>query len=264
MNKNILKKNQKTYLNIGIISIFPEMFHTITDYGITRKAIQKGIMKLSIFNPRNYTKNKYRNIDDYPYGGGPGMLMTAEPLEKAIQHAKYTLRCNARVFYLSPQGAKINQTKIITLSKIKHMILLCGRYKGIDERLIQSKIIDEEISIGDYILSGGELPAMVLIDMICRFIPGTLGEKQSKKCDSFYNGLLDCPHYTRPKFFHDMEVPNVLLSGNHKKIKKWRLKQSLGYTWIKRPDLLDNITLTQEENNLLETFKKEMSKLKKL
>ncbi|XBC42144.1 MAG: tRNA (guanosine(37)-N1)-methyltransferase TrmD [Buchnera aphidicola (Meitanaphis elongallis)] len=246
-------------LHIGIISIFPEMFCTITNYGITRKAIQKGIMKLDIINPRDHTNNKHRNIDDRPYGGGSGMLMTAEPLKSAIEYTKSILKHNTKVFYLSPKGSKLNQKKIITLSKMQHIILLCGRYKGIDERLIHSKIIDEEISIGDYILSGGELPAMVLIDTLCRLIPGSLGRQQSKKDDSFYHGLLDCPHYTRPKIFNNIKVPKILLSGNHQKIKIWRLKQSLGYTWIKRPDLLNNMVLTKEETILLEQFKKKYS-----
>lgn len=260
MNKKILKK--RTLLHIGIISIFPNMFHTVINYGITRKAIQKGIMKLDIFNPRNYTKNKYRNVDNRPYGGGPGMLMQAQPLKLAIENAKSKLECDAKVLYLSPKGYKIDQKKIIQLSKMQHIILLCGRYKGIDERLIHGKIINEEISIGDYILSGGELPAMILIDMICRLLPGSLNTKKSKQHDSFYKGLLDCPHYTRPKIFHNIEVPNVLLSGNHKKIKTWRLQQSLGQTWIKRPDLLNNITLTKEEHNLLEQFKEKKLKSK--
>jgi len=260
LNENTI--NTTKPLTIAIISIFPEIFHAITNYGITKKAIQKEIIKINIVNPRNYTNNKYRNIDDRPYGGGSGMLMAAQPLKLAIEYAKSILGYNTKTFYLSPKGTKLNQKKILILSKMKCFILLCGRYKGIDERLIRNKIIDEEISIGDYILSGGELPAMVLIDALCRFIPGSLGKEQSRKDDSFYNGLLECPYYTRPKVFDNVKVPNILLSGNHKKIKIWRLKQSLGQTWMKRPDLLNKIILTKEENDLLEQFKKETVKLK--
>ncbi|XBC44208.1 MAG: tRNA (guanosine(37)-N1)-methyltransferase TrmD [Buchnera aphidicola (Schlechtendalia peitan)] len=262
LHKNISNKDKILPFYIGIISIFPEMFKAIINYGITRKAIQKRIIQIKIFNPRNYTKNKYRSIDDRPYGGGSGMLMTAEPLKLAIEHAKSMIESNTTVFYLSPQGSKLNHKKILMLSKKKHIILLCGRYKGIDERLIQSKIIDEEISIGDYILSGGELPAMILIDMLCRLLPGVLGQKQLKLDDSFHNGLLECPQYTRPKTFHKISVPEILLSGNHKKIENWKLKQSLGQTWIKRPDLLNKITLTKKENDLLKQFKNEVSQLK--
>ncbi|XBC39080.1 MAG: tRNA (guanosine(37)-N1)-methyltransferase TrmD [Buchnera aphidicola (Nurudea shiraii)] len=250
-------------LHIGIISIFPEMFRAIINYGVTKKAITQGIIKLNILNPRDYTNDKHRNIDDRLYGGGPGMLMMAEPLKLAIEHAKSIIHCNSKVFYLSPKGQKINQEKIKKLSKMPNMILLCGRYQGIDERLINSEIIDEEISIGDYVLSGGELPAMILIDMLSRFIPGTLGKDQSKKNNSFYNGLLDCPHYTKPRIFNNIKVPHVLLSGNHKKIKQWRLKQSLGQTWMKRPDLFKNIKLSQEELKLLKNFKIEMLKKNK-
>ncbi|XBC41010.1 MAG: tRNA (guanosine(37)-N1)-methyltransferase TrmD [Buchnera aphidicola (Nurudea yanoniella)] len=236
------------------------MFHSIINYGITRKAIKKGIIKLEILNPRNYTKNKYRNIDNLPYGGGPGMLMMAEPLKLAIEHAKSIIHSQSKVIYLSPKGSKIHQKKIKQLSKIQHIIFLCGRYQGIDERLISSKIIDEEISIGDYILSGGELPTMILIDMLCRFIPGVLKKNQSKKNNSFYNGLLDCPYYTKPRIFNNIEVPYVLLSGNHKEIAIWKLKQSLGQTWIKRPDLLKKIQLSKKELNLLKQFKIEFLK----
>ncbi|ANF17314.1 tRNA (guanine-N1)-methyltransferase [Buchnera aphidicola (Schlechtendalia chinensis)] len=247
---------------IAIISIFPEMFQTIINYGITRKAIKKNIININILNPRDYVKNKYRNIDDRPYGGGFGMLMKAEPLKLAIEHAKSIIKSSAKVLYLSPKGSKLNQKKISVLSKKKRIILLCGRYQGIDERLIHSKIIDEEISIGDYILSGGELPAMILIDMLCRLLPGALGKNRLKSYDSFHNGLLECPHYTRPKVFQNISVPNILLSGNHKAIKTWRLKQSLGQTWQKRPDLLKKIVLTQEKIDLLEQFKKDILQVK--
>ena len=184
------------------------------------------------------------------------MIMTAEPLFLAINAAKLLSNTTkTKVFYLSPQGKKLNQKKVIELAQQKHIILLCGRYEGIDERLIQSKIIDEEISIGDYVLSGGELPAMILIDSLCRLIPGVLKNFQTVQEDSFYNGLLDFPHYTRPKIFNKITVPEILLSGNHEKIRYWKLQQSLKTTWIKRPDLLKNLFLTKEQNFLLKQIK---------
>jgi len=232
------------------------MFKIITNYGIIRKALQKGLVKVNVLNPRKFSSNKYKNIDDRPYGGGPGMIMTAKPLFLAINEAKSFFNTKTiKVFYLSPQGKKLNQKKVIELSQQKYIILLCGRYEGIDERLIQSKVIDEEISIGDYVLSGGELPAMILIDSVCRLIPGVLKNSQTIQEDSFYNGLLDFPHYTRPKIFNQITVPEILLSGNHEKIKRWKLKQSLKKTWIKRPDLLKNLFLTEEQNLLLQKFK---------
>ncbi|XBC39596.1 MAG: tRNA (guanosine(37)-N1)-methyltransferase TrmD [Buchnera aphidicola (Chaetogeoica yunlongensis)] len=254
---NNSKLNKKLPFLINIISIFPDMFNAIKEYGITKKAIKNNIIKLNIINPRKFTTTKYKNVDDYPYGGGLGMIMTAEPLFLAIQQAKLNSNnTSTKVFYLSPQGKKLNQKKIIQLSHNQCIILLCGRYEGIDERLIKKKIINEEISIGDYVLSGGELPAMILIDSLCRILPGVLKTSQTFQEDSFYNGLLDYPHYTRPKIFLGMKVPDVLLSGNHSKIKYWKLMQSLKKTWTKRPDLLNNLTLTKEQNTLLESFKK--------
>ncbi|QJC29699.1 tRNA (guanosine(37)-N1)-methyltransferase TrmD [Enterobacteriaceae endosymbiont of Plateumaris pusilla] len=241
---------------IGIISLFPEMFKSITDYGIISKGIKKKLLKLKFWNPRDYTKNKYHNVDCNIYGGGSGVLLKAEPLIKSINAAQYKANGYAKLIYLSPQGKRINKSYIKNLLIYKKLILVCGRYKGIDERVINS-YIEEEISIGDYILSGGELPAMVLIDVLARLIPGVLNKKSSNDTDSFFNnGLLDCPNYTRPKILKNMEkVPDILLSGNHKKIKEWRLQQSLGRTWLKRPDLFKKKKLTKEEKILFDQFK---------
>ncbi|CAL4326454.1 tRNA (guanine-N(1)-)-methyltransferase [Buchnera aphidicola (Brachycaudus tragopogonis)] len=241
-----------------IITIFPEMFNAITNYGITSRAIKKRIINIDFLNPRNFTKNKYKSIDDRPYGGGPGMIMSAEPLYQSIQHAKSELK-NATVIYLSPQGKLLKQNCIEQLIKKKQIIFICGRYEGIDQRIIDSQV-NEEWSIGNYILTGGELAAMIMIDSISRFIPGVIKKKQSIENESFSKNLLDHPHYTRPKKIHNMSVPEVLLSGNHSEIRLWRLKQSLGKTWTKRPDLLKKHILNKEEIILLNKFKKYKNK----
>lgn len=233
------------------------MFRAIIDYGVTGRAVKRGLLQVQIWNPRDFTNDSHHSIDDRPYGGGPGMLMTAKPLVAAIDAAKIATGQHTNVIYLSPQGRKLNQSGVCELATKCKIILVCGRYKGIDSRVIQSKI-DEEWSIGDYVLSGGELPAMTLIDAVSRFIPGVIGCQASADGDSFSMGLLECPHYTRPKILAGMEVPSVLLSGNHTEIRRWRLKQSLGYTWLKRPDLLDqSLALTDEQLLLLAEFKKE-------
>ncbi|QJC28363.1 tRNA (guanosine(37)-N1)-methyltransferase TrmD [Enterobacteriaceae endosymbiont of Plateumaris braccata] len=246
---------------IGIISLFPEMFKAIIDYGITNKGIKKKLLTLNFWNPRDYTKKKYHNVDCNIYGGGSGVILKAEPLIKSIHAAQYKVNNSAKLFYLSPQGKKINKSYINNLLTYKNIILLCGRYKGIDERII-NYYIDEEISIGDYILSGGELPAMVLIDILTRLIPGVLNTKSSNDTDSFFNnGLLDSPHYTRPRILKNKEkVPEILLSGHHKKIQEWRLQQSLGNTWLKRPDLFKKKKLTKEEKILFNEFKNKLIK----
>lgn len=249
----------KYYMWLGIITLFPEMFHIITDYGVIGNSIKRGFVCIKLWNPRNFVCNRHQRVDDRPYGGGAGMLMTIQPLKNAIDHARNVLGNNVKVIYFSPQGKKINQSFIRkSLCDNKKLILVCGRYQGIDERIITTEI-DEEWSIGDYILSGGELAAMVLIDIISRLLPGVLGNKKSKESDSFSSmtGILDCPHYTRPAIFENMKVPSILLSGNHRNIHRWKLKQSLGRTWMKRPDLLNNIRLTSEEKILLTEFKKE-------
>lgn len=238
---------------IGIISLFPKMFRAITDYGITSRAIKNGILHIQYWNPRDFCNDQRRTVDNRPYGGGPGMLMMVQPLRDAIREAKYQAGKEVKVIYLSPQGRILNQYGVIELANNSKIILVCGRYKGVDERLIITEI-DEEWSIGDYILSGGELAAMILIDSVSRFIPGVLGRQTSAAEDSFANGILDCPHYTRPEWMDGIGVPPVLLSGNHTDIHRWRMKQSLGRTWLKRPELLGKISLTDEQAKLLAEF----------
>lgn len=244
-----------------VITLFPEMFSAITQYGVTGKAKKNEIFQLHTWNPRDFTKNIRRGVDDSPYGGGPGMVMQAQPLEDSINCAKArqaTLNLTETpVVYLSPQGKQLDHQMIMQLNKQAGLILLCGRYEGIDERLI-SRQVDLEISIGDYVLSGGELAAMVLIDCIARQLPGTLGDPESASQDSFVSGLLDCPHYTRPENYQGEAVPDVLMSGNHAQINKWRLQQALGRTWLRRPDLLAlkiALGMSKEEEKLLEEFK---------
>jgi tRNA (guanine37-N1)-methyltransferase len=236
-------------MKFDVISLFPEAFDAITKHGITARALERKIYSLNLINPREFTSDNHKTVDDRPYGGGPGMVMLAEPLEKAILAAK-AANVGAKVIHLSPRGETLNHQKVMDLSHQQGLILLASRYEGVDERLLQS-MVDEEISIGDYVLSGGELPAMALIDAIVRQLPGSLGDADSAIEDSFVNGLLDCPHYTRPEVYENKVVPEVLLSGNHAKIKEWRLKQSLALTRAKRPDLLAARSLTKEEARLL-------------
>lgn len=241
---------------IGVISLFPDMFQAITEFGVTRKAVTNGLLSLHYWNPRDFSTDKHRSVDERPYGGGPGMLMMAQPLCDAIRAARAAAGEGASVICLSPQGRRLCQSAVRQLADRRKFILLCGRYEGIDERIMQTQI-DEEWSIGDYVLTGGELPAMVLIDAVSRFIPGVLGHQDSANEDSFAGGLLDCPHYTRPEVFAGQKVPEVLLSGNHAEIRRWRLKQSLGRTWLKRPDILANLALTVEQSALLNEFREE-------
>ena len=245
-------------MKFDVISLFPEMFDAITKHGITSRALDKKIYSLQVINPREFTADNHKTVDDRPYGGGPGMVMLAEPLAKAIEAAKQNqagLGVKPHVIHLSPRGTPLTHEKVMQLSQQQGLILLASRYEGVDERLLDA-LVDEEISIGDYVLSGGELPAMALIDAIVRQLPGVLGDADSAIEDSFVNGLLDCPHYTRPEvlYLEDQEgkvVPEVLLSGNHAKIREWRLKQSLLLTRAKRPDLLAARPLTKEEARLL-------------
>ncbi|GAA0348382.1 tRNA (guanosine(37)-N1)-methyltransferase TrmD [Morganella psychrotolerans] len=223
---------------------------------MTGRAVKNGLISIDCWNPRDYTHDRHHTVDDRPYGGGPGMLMMVEPLRKAIHDAKAAAGDNAKVIYLSPQGRKLDQQGVCELAASEKLILVCGRYEGIDERVIQTEI-DEEWSIGDYVLSGGELPAMTLIDAVSRFVPGVLGHQASAKEDSFADGLLDCPHYTRPEVLDGMSVPPVLLSGNHAQIDRWRMKQSLGRTWLRRPELLESLALTDEQRMLLADFQRE-------
>lgn len=249
-------------MNIYLISLFPELIQQATAFGVLSRAIKQQQLKLQCFNPRDYTEDKHRTVDDRPYGGGPGMLMKVEPLAKAIMAAKDEANENAKVVYLSPQGQQLNQQLVVkTAAEKKDLILIAGRYEGIDERLIES-LVDEEWSIGDYVLSGGEFAALVVVDAITRLIPGVLGDDESAIQDSFMQGLLDCPHYTRPELIDDDAVPKVLLSGDHKAIQRWRLKQALGRTWLRRPDLLDAMKKDascwdDEKADLLAEFKKE-------
>lgn len=242
-----------TKMWFGVVSLFPDMFRAVTEHGITRRAIEEGRIAVDLWNPRDFTHDRHRTVDDRPYGGGPGMLMKIQPLRDAIAAARKAAGAEAKVIYLSPQGRMLDQKGVQELASRKQLILVAGRYEGIDERVVNAEI-DEEWSIGDYVLSGGELAAMTLIDAVSRFVPGTLGHKDSAQEDSFADGLLDCPHYTRPEVFEGQEVPPVLLSGNHAHIERWRLKQALGRTWLRRPDLLQNRPLSSEEEQLLSQF----------
>ena len=251
-------------MQFGIISIFPEMFQALTEQGVTGRAVNKGLVSFDVWNPRDFTTDRHRTVDDRPYGGGPGMLMKVEPLEQAIAAAKAKLGPQSKVIYLSPQGRKLDQAGAEELAKDSSafaedggLIFLSGRYEGVDERLIQAHV-DQEWSIGDYVLSGGELAAMVMMDSIIRLLPGVLGHELSAVEDSFTDGLLDCPHYTRPEDYKGECVPDILLSGNHAKIKQWRLKQALGRTWQRRPDLLEQRTLSNAEQVLLQEYKREV------
>jgi tRNA (guanine37-N1)-methyltransferase len=243
-------------MRIDVISIFPPMFEAVSGFGIPSRAIKAGLLELMLWNPRDYTDNKHRYLDDRPYGGGPGMVMEVEPLARAIAAAKAASTAEASVLYLSPQGRVLDHAGVMELSKRPRLILLAGRYEGVDERLIETEV-DEEWSVGDYVLSGGELAAMVMIDAIARQLPGALGDEGSAEEDSFVNGLLDCPHYTRPEMYQGRAVPEVLMSGDHERIRRWRLKQALGRTWQRRPELLARLTLTKEQQELLAEFQRE-------
>lgn len=249
-------------MRFDVITIFPDMFAAIGDHGITQRALDQSLCTLQCWNPRDFTQDNYRRVDDRPYGGGPGMVMLPSVLEQTIEAAKTAQQANgiadSHVVYLSPQGKPLQHADVMRLKGKAGLILLAGRYEGVDERLIQRQV-DEEISIGDYVLSGGELPAMVLIDALVRQLPGVLNDAASAEEDSFVDGLLDCPHYTRPEEYRGLRVPDVLLSGNHAAIRRWRLKQALGRTWLRRPDLLQNRQLTKEEARLLAEYQKEQA-----
>jgi len=233
------------------------MFDAIRCYGMTRRAVEQELLDLHLWNPREYTTDNHRTVDDRPYGGGPGMVMMVEPLRAAIQAARDDARrqlgASVKTIYLSPQGRPLDQDKLKEYAALPGLILLSGRYEGVDERLIQGEV-DEECSLGDYVLSGGDLAAMVLIDGISRLLPGVLGHVQSAEQDSFENGLLDYPHYTRPEIVAGEKVPEVLLSGDHQAIYRWRMKQALGRTWLRRPDLLNELHLDDDKKALLQEF----------
>ncbi len=245
-------------MRFDVISLFPDMLASAASCGVTGRAIEKGIVELSVWNPRDYTQDNHRTVDDRPYGGGPGMVMKYEPLRDALEQAKNSVSGSAKVVYLSPQGKPISQDLLYQASKLEQLILIAGRYEGIDERFIET-CCDEEWSLGDFVISGGELAALVVIDGVSRLLPGVLGAEDSAKQDSHIDGLLDCPHYTRPENINERQVPGVLLSGNHAEIARWRLKQSLGKTWQKRPDLLQNKVLSKEQQDLLEEFITELN-----
>jgi tRNA (guanine37-N1)-methyltransferase len=240
----------------GVVTLFPEMFEAITQHGVTGRGVRDGLIAIQCWNPRDFTLDKHRTVDDRPYGGGPGMLMKVQPLRDAIQAAKAQAGEGAKVIYLSPQGRRLDHAGVQELVSCEKLILVAGRYEGIDERLIGTEI-DEEWSLGDFVLSGGELPAMTMIDAVSRLVPGVLGHSASAEEDSFAEGLLDCPHYTRPEVIDEHVVPDVLLSGDHEKIRRWRLKQQLGRTWQRRPDLLDKMQLTAEQQALLTDYVRE-------
>ena len=243
-------------MRFDVITIFPEMFKAVTDYGITRRAVETGKLDVRCWNPRDFSEGEYRAVDDRPYGGGPGMVMMAKPLAETIKSIRAKVGEEPWLIHLSPQGQLLDQDIVADLTVKENLILLTGRYEGVDERILNA-YVDKEYSIGNYVLSGGELAAMVVIDAVSRRLPGVLGNEESAEQDSFVTGLFDCPHYTRPEVFEGVRVPEVLLGGNHEDIRRWRVKQSLGRTWTRRPELLRTVDLDEEQKALLEEFKVE-------
>jgi tRNA (guanine37-N1)-methyltransferase len=248
-------------LQFDVVTLFPAMFDAVTELGVTGRARERGLYQFVAWNPRDFAANAHRTVDDRPYGGGPGMVMMAEPLGKALQAARQRQQSagveRPRVLHLTPQGRLLDNALVAELAQEQGLVLLAGRYEGVDERLIMQQRV-EEISVGDYVLSGGEIAAMVVMDSVVRQLPGVLGDAESAAQDSFVDGLLDCPHYTRPEVFEGMAVPAVLLSGNHAAIARWRKKQALGRTWQRRPELLERRVLSGEERTLLEEFRREL------
>jgi len=243
-------------MRIHVITIFPGMYAAMTGEGVTARAFEQGLMDLRLWNPRDFTRDPHRSVDDRPYGGGPGMVMMAEPLARAVEAARADCRGDAPVIYMSPQGARLDQAAVRRYAALDEAILVAGRYEGVDERFIR-QYVDEECSIGDYVLSGGELATMVWMDAVARLQPGALGNEDSAGQDSFNQALLDCEHYTRPEHFGGEGIPPALLSGNHAAIRRWRLKSALGRTWLRRPELLREAVMTEEMEALLEEFKRE-------
>ena len=239
-------------MRFDVITLFPDLFRILEAQGVTGRALGRGIAELHLWNPRDYTQDVHRTVDDRPYGGGPGMVMKLEPLRSAIGEARRAAP-ESRVAYLTPQGRPLDQAAMADIATAPGWILIAGRYEGIDERLVE-RDVDEEWSIGDYVLSGGELAAMVVIDAVIRLLPGALGHEDSAEQDSHVNGLLDCPHFTRPEEIDGMRVPEVLLSGDHRAIERWRRQQALGRTWLRRPDLLQRRGLNEVEQALLDEF----------
>jgi tRNA (guanine37-N1)-methyltransferase len=244
-------------MRFDVVTLFPEMITAAASYGVTGRAIERKIVSLSVWNPRDYTHDKHRTVDDRPYGGGPGMVMKYQPLHDAVKNAKLAGSDTAKVVYLSPQGKPITQALLLEACGISQLILVAGRYEGVDERFVEMDC-DDEWSVGDYVISGGELAALIVIDAITRLLPGVLGHEESARQDSHMKGLLDYPHFTRPEQLEGCSVPDVLLSGNHADIDRWRIKKALGRTWQRRPDLLKNKKLSAEQEYLLQQFKSEV------
>ena len=244
-------------MRFDVVTLFPEMITAAASYGVTGRAIERKIVSLSVWNPRDFTHDKHRTVDDRPYGGGPGMVMKYQPLHNAVTSAKQAGSGTAKVVYMSPQGRPITQVLLSEACDNSHIILVAGRYEGVDERFVEMDC-DEEWSVGDYVISGGELAALIVIDAVTRLLPGVLGDEDSARQDSHMNGLLDYPHFTRPEKLEGSSVPGVLLSGNHADIDRWRMKQALGRTWQRRPDLLIKKNLSAEQDYLLQQFKNEL------
>lgn len=244
-------------MRFDVITLFPDMIAAAANIGVTGKALENGIVDLKVWNPRDYTQDTHRTVDDRPYGGGPGMVMKYQPLKDALAQVEKPLGSASKVVYLSPQGKPVTQQLLNRASQLQQLILVAGRYEGVDERFIEDAC-DEQWSLGDFVISGGELAALVIIDAVTRLLPGVLGDETSAQLDSHMHGLLDCPHYTRPEVIAGKTVPKVLLGGNHEQIRRWRLRQSLGQTWLRRPDLLQKLELTAEQQQLLEEFKTEI------
>lgn len=240
-------------MQVQVVSLFPEMVAAIGDYGVVGRAVERGLLSLGFCNPRDFADDAHRTVDDRPYGGGPGMVMKFEPLAGAIAAARKALPRGGPVICLTPQGRLFDQAMAGRLAALPGMVLVAGRYEGIDERLIDAAV-DEEVSLGDFVLSGGEIPAMAVIDAVARLLPGVLGDAASAEQDSFMQGLLDCPHFTRPEEIDGRRVPDVLLSGDHARIAKWRRQQALGRSFLRRPDLVGKLQLTPEQQVLLDEY----------
>ncbi len=240
-------------MDINVVTLFPEMIRDASDWGVTGRALERGLASLACTNPRDFTTDAHQTVDDRPYGGGPGMVLRYEPVAAAIAAARSQVPGGSQVVFLTPQGRMFDQAQAASLAQVPGLVLVCGRYEGFDERLIET-YADAEVSLGDYVLSGGELGALVIADAVLRLLPGVLGDAASAEQDSFSDGLLDCPHYTRPEAVAEQVVPQVLLNGNHAEIQRWRLKQALGRTWVRRPDLLTGRELSAEERQLLDEF----------
>ena len=243
-------------MRVDVVTLFPEMIETLLRFGVTGRAVERGLLEVATWDPRDDTHDRHRTVDDRPYGGGPGMVMKVQPLRDALRRARASTESPGKTIYLSPQGRPLTQDGVREMAGERRLILLAGRYEGIDERLIEAEV-DEEWSIGDYVLSGGELAALVVIDAVARLLPGALNDGESAEQDSFMDGLLDCPHYTRPEEIDGRRVPAVLLSGDHAAIARWRRREGLGRTWLRRPDLLARRAASAGERALLEEFIRE-------